>query len=222
MPPPHCAREFEILNKHLFPGDEDEHGAVPPAGVSEAEGRITLHVREVHLAEEGVDYVEGKIGYRALSPKFIHRIITRARDERLAYLAVHNHGSDREVGFSSIDFGSHEPGYPALLQIAKGMPVGALVFGRRSVQADVWLPDGNRLDLDHAVVVGNTIQRLRPSPNSGMADIAETYRATDQNVRKNGAVGTGMLPRRHYRTRRNRKHGRRVSCTSRRRRVLPD
>ena len=30
-------------------------------------GQLTLHVREVHLAEEGVDYVEGKIGYRALS-----------------------------------------------------------------------------------------------------------------------------------------------------------
>ena len=39
-------------------------------------------VREVHLAREGVDYVEGKIGHRALTPTFIHRLITRARDER--------------------------------------------------------------------------------------------------------------------------------------------
>jgi hypothetical protein len=183
-------REFEILNTHLFPGDGDEHGAVLLAGVSEAEGRITLHVREVHLAEEGVDYVEGKIGYRALSPKFIHRIITRARDERLAYLAVHNHGSVREVGFSSIDFDSHERGYPALLQIAKGMPVGALVFGRRSMQADVWLPNGSRLDLDHAVVVGNTIERLRPSPKRGMADMGETH---ERQIRMFGKMGQSEL-----------------------------
>ena len=50
-----------------------------------------------------------------------------------------------------------------LLQISRGMPVGALVFGRRSIEADVWLPDGSRLGLDRAVVVGNTIQRLTPS-----------------------------------------------------------
>lgn len=183
-------REFEILNAHLFPGDSDEHGAVLLAGVSETQGRITLHVREVHLAQEGVDYVEGKIGYRALSPKFIHRIITRARDERLAYLAVHNHGSDREVGFSSIDLDSHERGYPALLQIAKGMPVGALVFGHRSVQADVWLPNGSRLDLDHAVVVGNTIQRLRPSPKRGMGEMAESH---ERQIRMFGKMGQSEL-----------------------------
>ena len=158
-------QDFDTLKNHLFPGDFDEHGAVLLAGISRPMGQLTLHVREVHLTKEGSDYVEGKIGYRALNPKFIHRFITRARDERLAYLAVHNHGSDREVDFSRIDLESHERGYPALLQIARGMPVGALVVGHRSIQADVWVPDGPRLELDHAVVVGNTIQQLTPSPD---------------------------------------------------------
>ena len=89
--------------------------------------QVTLYVREVHLAREGIDYVEGKIGYRALAPTFIHKMITRARDQQLVYLASHNHGSDREVAFSSIDLESHTRGYPALLQIAKGMPVGGMV-----------------------------------------------------------------------------------------------
>ncbi len=172
--------------KHLFPGDKDEHGAVILAGVSESKDLFTLLVREVHLAQEGIDYVKGKIGYRSLAPKFIHRFITRARDERLVYLAVHNHDSDLEVGFSTVDFESHQRGYPALLQIAKGMPVGALVFGRHSIQADIWFPSGNRLDLEDAVVVGNTIQRLTPSPKKKHLGTLETY---DRQIRMFGKVG---------------------------------
>jgi hypothetical protein len=173
-------QDFDIINHHLFPGDHDEHGAILLAGTSHARGQFTLHVREVHLAQEHIDYVEGKIGYRALSPQFIHRLITRARDERLVYLAVHNHGSDQQVSFSSIDYGSHERGYPALLQIARGMPVGALVFGHRSIQADIWLPDGTRMALDEAVIIGNTVQRLSPALRRNFADKAD---ANERQIR---------------------------------------
>ena len=78
-----AASEFHQLNAHLFPGDRDEHGAVLLAGISRPRDRWTFHVREVHLANEGTDYVKGKVGYRALHPTFIHRMITRARDEEL-------------------------------------------------------------------------------------------------------------------------------------------
>lgn len=181
---------FNILFAHLFPGDEDEHGAVLLAGLAESADHVILTVREVHLAREVQDYVSGKIGYRALTPQFIHRLIIRARDERLVYLAVHNHGSDQEVSFSRIDLQSHQRGYPALLQIAKGMPVGALVFGRRSVQADLWLPDGTRLDLEHAVVVGNTIQYLTPSPKRKHLANASAY---DRQIRMFGKSGQADL-----------------------------
>jgi hypothetical protein len=183
-------QDFDVIVKHLFPDDHDEHGLVLLAGTSCIRGQLILHVREVHLAREGSDYVEGKIGYRALGPKFIHRLITRARDERLVYLAVHNHGSDREVGFSKIDFDSHERGYPALLQIARGMPVGALVFGKRSVQADVWLTDGKRLELDEAIIVGNTIQRLTPLMRKSSLDEAGNY---DRQIRMFGKSGQALL-----------------------------
>src|SRR5262249_7522548 len=138
---------FDHLTSHLFPGDWEEHGAVLLAGLSQAGGGTTLLVREVHLARGGVGYVEGEIGYRAVTPTFIHRLITRARDEQLVYLAAHNHASDEEVAFSKIDLDSHERGYPALLQIARGMPVGGVVFGRRSVEVDLWHPSGLRLPL---------------------------------------------------------------------------
>lgn len=183
-------QDFDVISNHLFPEDHDEHGAVLLAGTSCVGGQLTLCVREVHLAREGSDYVQGTIGYRALAPQFIHRLITRARDERLVYLAVHNHGSDREVGFSSIDYHSHARGYPALLQIARGMPVGALVFGHRSLQADIWLTDGTRLELDEAVVVGNTIQRLAPSPKRAVPDTADSY---DRQIRMFGKAGQALL-----------------------------
>jgi hypothetical protein len=70
------------------------------------------------------------------------------------------------------------------------MPVGALVFGRRSIQADIWLPNGTRLGLDHAAVVGNTIQRLKPSLKRERTDPAETY---DRQIRMFGKVGQGEL-----------------------------
>lgn len=183
-------QDFDVLHAHLFPGDHDEHGAVLLAGTSVRDNRLTLLVREVHLAREGTDYVEGKVGYRALTPTFIHRMITRARDERLVYLAVHNHSSDRSVGFSRIDFESHERGYPALLQIARGMPVGALVFGHRAVQADVWLPGATRVDLDQAIVIGNTLERMTPGPVVPDSPAPDTY---DRQLRLFGATGQRIL-----------------------------
>lgn len=182
--------DYDRVISHLFPGDHDEHGAVLLAGMSQIDGQITLQIREVHLARERVDYVEGEIGYRALAPSFIHRIITRARDQRLVYLAIHNHECDLTVNFSAIDFQSHRRGYPALLQIARGMPVGALVFGRRSIQADLWLPDGNQLSLDKAVVVGTSIQELTPSPQKKDQSDIESY---DRQIRMFGSTGQQRL-----------------------------
>ena len=182
--------DFDTVHKHLFPGDGDEHGGVLLAGTSCSNERLTLHVREIHLAREGVDYVAGKIGYRALSPTFIHRLITRARDERLAYLAFHNHHADREVNFSRIDVESHERGYPALLQIARGMPVGGLVFARRAMQADIWLDNGTRHSLDEAIIVGSTVQKLTPSDESNSRDPDPTY---DRQVRMFGKAGQDRL-----------------------------
>ena len=109
---------------------------------------LRLLVQHVQPAEVGTDYVDGQYGYRALTPTFIHREILRCRDSGLAYLAVHNHGDDRHVEFSRIDLESHERGYPALLDIGRGVPVGALVYGQRSVAgrylAAGWQPSNAR------------------------------------------------------------------------------
>ena len=177
------------IMEHLFPGDLDEHGAILRAGIVRNGSSLRLLVQHVQPAEVGTDYVDGQYGYRALTPTFIHREILRCRDSGLAYLAVHNHGSDRHVEFSRIDLESHERGYPALLDIGRGVPVGALVYGQRSVAADVWLPDGRRRTLGSYRVIGHEITRLYSQP----CRERESDTEHDRQVRMFGAAGQHIL-----------------------------
>lgn len=177
------------LMTHLFPGDGDEHGAVLHAGIVRTQESLRLLVRHVEPAEFGRDYIAGEYGYRALTPTFIHQQIVQCRDAGLAYLAVHNHGSDRRVAFSEIDLESHDRGYPALLDIGRGVPVGALVYGRRSVAADIWLPDRSRRILGTYRVIGQRIERLYSSPQADSNTLPEY----DRQIRMFGAVGQQLL-----------------------------
>ena len=174
---------------HLYPGDGDEHGAVLHAGVVSTDDSLRLLVRHVEPAEFGRDYVAGQYGYRALDPTFIHHQIIQCRDAGLAYLAVHNHRSDRRVSFSTIDLESHERGYPALLDIGRGVPVGALVYGRRSVAADIWLPDRSRRPLGTYRIIGQRVQRLYSRPPA----VSESLPEHDRQVRMFGTAGQQIL-----------------------------
>jgi len=73
------------------------------------------------------------------------------REEKPAYLNAHNHGGTNRVDFSANDLRSHERGYPALLDIAGKLPVGALVLAHDAVAGDTWLPDGRRVPLMRTV-----------------------------------------------------------------------
>ncbi len=182
---------YAELQRHLFPGDNDEHGAVLLAGTCESDRGLRLVARELHLAMDGVDYVPGKRGYRMLKAEFIQSRILRARDRRLAYLAIHNHGGADSVGFSATDMASHERGYPALLDIARGMPVGALVFARTAVAGDLWFPGGGRACLSHAAIIGHRRQLLFPAPERRAAAIG----IYDRQSRLFGDAGQDLLRR---------------------------
>lgn len=184
---------YDRLHAHLFPGDGDEHGAVIAAGLAVgSDGSVRLLARELHLAVDGRDYVPGKRGYRMLKAEFVRDRVLACRDERLVYLAVHNHGGDDRVGFSSDDFRSHERGYPALLDVARGMPIGALVFAPRAVAGDVWLPDGRRVELAGASIVGRRLRRLAAAPAPASPRHDPTY---DRQARLFGDVGQDILRR---------------------------
>ena len=182
---------YAELQRHLFPGDGDEHGAVILAGTCESDRGLRLVAREIHLAQDGVDYVPGKRGYRMLKAEFIQSRILRARDRRLAYLAIHNHGGTDSVGFSPDDMASHERGYPALLDIARGMPVGALVFARSAVAGDLWFPGGDRAPLSHTTVIGHRRRLLFPMPERHAARVG----MYDRQSRLFGDAGQELLRR---------------------------
>ena len=152
------------LFSHLFPGDGEEHGAVLSAGVVDTDRGLRLLARDFFAAADGEHYVPGRRGHRMLTPQFVNECIRYCRDEHLAYLAVHNHPGMDDVRFSGVDLESHERGYPALLDIAQGRPVGAIVFANRAAAGDLWLSGNYRLPLRECRVVGRTIDRLYPSP----------------------------------------------------------
>jgi hypothetical protein len=177
---------------HLFPGDDDEHGAVLAAGVARSEGGLRLLGRDLHLAEDGVDYVAGQRGYRMLRADFIRHAVMDCRDRQLCYLAIHNHGGDHSVGFSPDDMASHERGYPALLDIAGGLPIGALVIARNAVAGDLWLGPGQRVQFDETRVIGASTQRLYSHPPARPPGRAPAY---DRQARLFGDRGQDLLRR---------------------------
>ena len=154
----------ERLDTHLFPGDEEEHGAVLGAAVVRTGRGCRLLGRRLFLATDGVDYVPGDRGHRMLTAAFVRRCALACAAEGLAYLTVHNHAGTDDVAFSSIDMASHRRGYPAVLDILGGPPAGGLVFARRSVAGDIWMSSDQQMELDHTVVAGLSQQLWYPSP----------------------------------------------------------
>ncbi|TQM84510.1 molybdopterin/thiamine biosynthesis adenylyltransferase [Saccharothrix saharensis] len=150
------------LSRHLFT-DGAGHGAVILAEHVRGPRGPRLLGRRLILAGDGVDYVEGTTGHHALRAEFVRDAAVLARDEGLAYLAVHNHYGTTTVGFSIVDLSSHERGYPALRQITRQL-VGAVVFTSQAAAGDLWLPDGTRTTLAEVVVPDNNVLRLQPRP----------------------------------------------------------
>ena len=155
---------YDRLYRHLFPGDAQEHGAVITAGVAQGPRGARLLAREMIPAREGIDYVPGTRGHRMLTTDFIRQQVQHCRDQRLAYLAVHNHCGTTTVAFSPTDLESHQRGYPALRDLTRGQVVGGLVFAEEAVAGDLWLPDGSRADLAATRIVGRRLRILHQAP----------------------------------------------------------
>jgi tRNA A37 threonylcarbamoyladenosine dehydratase len=176
--------------RHLFCGDRDEHAAVVLAGLHVRRDRVRLLVRDVILAEEGVHHVAGQRGYKMVTAQFMKPHLRRACEESLVFLSVHNHGGVDRVAFSSDDLASHQRGYPALLDIVNGPPVGALVYAKAAVAGMIWLPDGRRVQLDWSTLLHSGRVIWRPKPIRGRQASAPHL---DRQVRLFGAVGQAIL-----------------------------
>ncbi len=181
---------WKVLYSHHFPGDGDEHGSVLAAGLVKTRRGWRFLVRNVFLACDGIDYVPGLRGYRMLRAEFITEKILYCRDQNLCYLAVHNHQGVDQVTFSPQDLASHERGYPALLQVARGLPIGAVVISQSAVAGDIWFEKNIRFPLKETRIIGTSIQRLNPKPPQRPADCDLTY---DRQARIFGDRGQDLL-----------------------------
>jgi hypothetical protein len=85
---------------------------------------------------------------------------------------------------------SHERGYPALLSILRGQPVGALVFAENAVAGDVWLSSGARIQVESARIIGPSIRRIFPTPPARPKGRPATY---DRQARLFGDAGQDLL-----------------------------
>jgi hypothetical protein len=183
---------WRVLTEHLFPGDNDEHGAVAVAGIVKSGRGTRLLVRDVFLAQDGEDFVPAKNAHRRLTPEYVNKHIRYCRDQQLTYLAIHNHGGTTSVAFSPIDLRSHERGYPALLDIARGQPVGALVIAHDALAGDIWTPDGVRRPIGETIILERNLRRIHPRPAA-----APPARAAidDRQARIYGDAGQAILGR---------------------------
>jgi molybdopterin/thiamine biosynthesis adenylyltransferase len=179
---------FERLDHHLNDAVGPRAGALL-AGVVEVNGSRRLLAREFIEARDKVDYLPGRgLGHHRLAAAFVRDAALRAAGEGLAYLAVHSHGGGRYVDFSPEDLASHDNGYPAVLDIVGGPPVGALVFAGDAVAGDIWTPEG-RARVREAVVLGPSFRRLRPEP---LPDLLADPRY-DRQARLFGDSGQAIL-----------------------------
>ena len=166
--------QFQTLHQHLFPGDQDEHGAVVAVSTLETVRGIRLLGQRVFCAQDRVDYVPGTRGYRELRAEFIADCLEYCRDNGLGYLAVHNHGGTEQVAFSSTDLASHVRGYPTLLDLLSGQPAGALVFAQSAAAGDVWFPDGRRIATRSVRVIDAPLRYLTASA-TGRTDTDQRF-----------------------------------------------
>ncbi len=152
------------VEAQIHQSDHDEHGGALLCGVAHGHRKgVQLLASRFVPAIDGIDYVRGMKGHRALTPAFIRRVIRVAEPETLACLFVHGHGRGSSVSFSEIDYESHERGYPALLEIS-GQIIGALVLASHAVAGDVWIPNTGRAEVSNLTVIGHNIAMLDPAP----------------------------------------------------------
>lgn len=177
------------LEAHLFRADGDEHGAILAAGVAKTDRFTRLLVRHVFLAKDGRDYVDGQRGYRMLTADFVRDHALLCRDEKLSYLAVHNHLGRDHVAFSTDDLASHERGYPALQDITRGQIVGGVVFARNAAAGDLWI-GSQRIPLHRTRVIGANTIDMHPSVPARPFDADPKY---DRQARLFGDRGQEVL-----------------------------
>lgn len=181
---------MRTLERHLFPGDGDEHGAVIGASLVSTPRGTRLLASQLYLAMDRLDYIRGQHGYRMLTASFVRDCVLACADKGFAYLAVHCHGGADSVYLSPADLASQSRGYPALLDILGGLPAGGVVFAKKAAAGVLWLPDGRRVALASVEVTDRPSRRFYPELPSRAPQVDDRY---DRQARLLGDRGQAIL-----------------------------
>lgn len=186
------AADFARLRAHVLDGGEDEEAAVLLAGVGRTPRDVRLLVREEIPVPDGAFLSKGRAGL-TINPDFLAPLVKRCRVEGWAFVLVHSHPfAGAGVRFSAIDDGGEQALFPRIQGRAPGLPVGAIVFGRESLDGRLWLPgEAAGRPVDRVVVVGTN--RLAWLPPTGAArrsgTLATSSGADDRQARQVLALG---------------------------------
>ena len=178
------------VTSHVHQADGDEHGGALLCGIATGGSGTRLLANRFIPAIDGVVYVPGAVGHRALTASFIRRTTRIAAERNLACLFLHGHGRGDTVAFSTVDLASHERGYPALLDITNQV-VGALVLASHAVAGDIWLPGGGRAEVATATVLADNVLTLTPARQH----VAGHRHQDDRQARLFGDRGQAILRR---------------------------
>lgn len=187
-----AGHDYDVLYKHLFQSDRDEHAAILLSGVSDAGGQIQLLCRELHLLGES-EFTPGEHGYRQIAAASLARLGNRAAEQGLALITCHSHPlATTHNRLSRDDLDGHRRIFPHLLDIVGGQPVAGVAFGQSSAAGEVWLRSSTPRPLDAVEIIGRNLRLLTASPSEPERLVDGRF---DRQARMFGADGQVRLRR---------------------------
>jgi hypothetical protein len=169
-------RDYDILHRHLFQADRDEHAAFLYAGQMETPSGQRLLIRRIVPVADADFGPSNRGAYRQISARAVARAAIECDADGLCLLWAHSHpGAADAVDFSPDDLDSHAYAHPTLIDLTHARPVGGLVFGERSVAGEIWTANGAPVRLESLRVVGRHVRDLYPHPPARVATAAERF-----------------------------------------------
>lgn len=161
-------KDYEHMRNHLLRGmHSDEEAAFMIASTKTTKHGIDLLVKEVIPVPPEALLTQSSSGLQ-INPDFISIVVKRCRQERRSLLLAHSHPfSSHGVGFSSIDDYGEQELMPKIVARVPDRVHGTMVFGRRSLDARLWAPEGRYLEVSQVKVIGRPVKTIIPTSSPG-------------------------------------------------------
>lgn len=157
-------KDYDHLRSHLLRAmNSDEEAAFLIAGTKVKEEGIDLLIKEIVPVPSEALITQSSMGLE-IHPDFISTVVKRCRLENRSLLMAHSHPfSSHGVGFSSIDDHGEQLLMPKIVARAPNSVHGTMVFGRSSLDARLWTPEGRHLGVGQVKVIGRPVKTVIPT-----------------------------------------------------------